>query len=265
MFKKYKYFITAIIIILATFSYLMYNLRRPEKIFIFPFVPIHRPLSAVQPPIIVPPQTFQSLKLPNIEELEAKTTGWKFYENKKYNLRIKYPFAWNHEDESNSVIFKAGAELADYNAPMVFLTNKRFSESAEVVPEGGSGDATIGGVSIAVFYSDDLSKIPTKESIANDLKEGWSVLPEIKTFSLNEFEGAIAIGESTKEEGRKMGISGFEGARSQRGIAFRKLNNHIYYIEWGLDEEYQYSKTDYSDVTYQNQFLPFITSFEIII
>ncbi len=99
---------------------------------------------------------------------------------------------------------------------------------------------------MSIFYSEDLSKVPTKEFIANNYKQKeWSI---IKTFSLNGFDGALAV--NNNKEGR-----------GQLGLAFRVLGSHVYYVMWDLYEEYEYSKADYSDITYQNQFLPFLASF----
>jgi len=243
--KKYKYFAILIIVIFVTFVYLMYQLRQSEETFPPTVLPHSDSSFSIEQPINAPPlplqpeepsvSTFPSLALPSLEELRAETTDWQIYENKEYKIKFKHP-GWYYEDVNSSPYgIPGGPQLTDYNAPEIFGTAKIFAEP-------------VMGVSIGIFYSTDLSKIPTKKSIANEYKQ--KKYKEIKTFSLNGFEGTIGISED-------------KNYRQQMGISFRKLDNYVYYIQWGLYEEYEYSKADYSNITYQNQFFPFLASFEI--
>ncbi len=231
--KKNKYLAISIIFTLSIFSYLMYQFRQPEEIPSSAFLPQSRPIASppIQPQIT---PSFLSLTLPSLEELQAKTTDWPVYENKEFKIKIKYPSDFSFWQVP--IFGKGGKELVDYNAYEIL----RFAKSFEGAPSAEGGTV--------VYASKDFSKIPTKESIANDLRN--NKYNNIKTFSLNGFEGAIAINEDKEGSG-------------QLGLAFYVLNNRVYYIQWGLSEEYQYSKADYSDITYQNQFLPFLASFEI--
>jgi len=194
--------------------------------------------TATVPPSTPPATSAGQLQLPTLEELTAKTVNWLTYENQDYGFKVKYPSGWGHWDKTS---FPQGisGQLMKYKAIEIFRSNKLFDS------ENGAG--------VSVYYSDKLSLIPTKGSIANDFEKEyqWHIKHQINTFSLgNGFEGVVGIGE---------GNSG----RAQLGEAFRKFGDKVFYVEWYLTEDYQSGKSSYPDITYQNQFLPFLASFEI--
>lgn len=193
--------------------------------------------STSSPTSSTPP--INQLQLPTLEELKAKTANWPIYENQDYKFRVKYPAGWDNYDK-NTFPYGMPGQLTRYKAREIFRTNK---------PLDGPDD----GVAVSIFFSDNFSLMPTKESMADYLQGYlWHIKHQVKTFSLlNGFEGAIDTGEGN-------------GGRAQLGLVFKKIDNRLFYVDWGLFEDYQYSKSDYSDITYQNQFLPFLASFEII-
>jgi hypothetical protein len=179
-------------------------------------------------------------QLLSLEELKAKTANWPIYENQDYKFKVKYPPGWNHYDK-NTFPYGMPGQLVYYKATEIFRTNK---------PLDGPDD----GVLINVFISNDLSLIPTKESIVYRFEHDytWHIAHQFKTFSLsNGFEGTVVLAED--KEGR-----------TQIGESFHQINGRVVYIGWYLNEDYQNGKSDYSSISYQNQFLPFLASFEII-
>ncbi|MCR4284182.1 MAG: hypothetical protein NUV64_02610 [Parcubacteria group bacterium] len=189
--------------------------------------------------------------IPNLEELKAKTADWDVYEDEEYGIKVRYPLGWSYESPPD--VFRGGPQITSYNAPMIFSTNKQMEGIEGAKTMSGLG----GGTSISIFYSEDLSKIPTEESMSQYYEE--KKFKEIETFSINGFEGVIATREYSAKEREEAGLEG--ALRIQQGLVFRKFNERVYYVQWGLYEEYAYSKFDYSDISYQNQFFPFLATF----
>ena len=176
---------------------------------------------------------------PATEELTAKTAGWQTYESKDYKFKIKYPLGWSYWDRKTP-----GAVLG-----------QTIYSAVEILRVGGP----VGVMSVS--YSEDVSKMPTEGSLIQHFKQdyNWSTTPQFKFFSaLNGFECAVGTVEDS------IGTVEDSKGRGQIASAFRRVNNEVFYLDWYLNEDYQLSRSSYPDVTYQNQFLPFLASFEVI-